>query len=370
VVQADRVEAVVAQLQPEGVAAVAATERGVPAAARRQAEHVALLGLLELVAVHRIVQEEREVRVQVQARLDRVGIELETAVGQPAFGLERQAVARGVAAVGRIDRAEAADQALIDRALRNLVGRVPVCRIRHRGERRTVAGLSDAVAQHAVDPVKLFRVLPRAVVVRGLERVEQVAVSDAAAVGDERAAVAMGAEGERCDAARQRVEQADVGRAGGREVALVGVVRALLVADPVDELGQQPVEIGVAVAVRVRRHVDRHAGDEGREVGAVVEVEAAQEVLVRLAVAAVLRDDHAGHELEQLGRAQRGPALDQLGRDRALAGRVGAADGVVVVADHGDRGELHRLAHRNRGDGQQRELQRERESIRGHARPR
>jgi hypothetical protein len=64
--------------------------------------------------------------------------------------------------------------------------------------------------------------------------------------------------------------------------------------------------------VRVRRHVDRHAVDPGREVGAVVEVEAAQVVLVGLAVAAVLRDDDAGNEFEHLGGPQRRPALDQL----------------------------------------------------------
>ena len=57
---------------------------------------------------------------------------------------------------------------------------------------------------------------------------------------------------------------------------------------PRHQLGDQEVEIRVALAVRVRRHVDRHAGDRRREVGAVIEVEAAQEVLVGLALAAVL----------------------------------------------------------------------------------
>jgi hypothetical protein len=88
----------------------------------------------------------------------------------------------------------------------------------------------------------------------------------------------------------------------------------------------------VALAVAMRRHVDRQAVDAGREVGAVVEVEAAQEVLVGLAVARVLRDDEAGHELEHLARAQGGAALQQLGADHALRGCVGAAHRVVVMA--------------------------------------
>ena len=42
--------------------------------------------------------------------------------------LERAAVAVGIAAVGRVDRAEAADQPGVDRALRDLVGRIPLRR--------------------------------------------------------------------------------------------------------------------------------------------------------------------------------------------------------------------------------------------------
>jgi hypothetical protein len=76
-----------------------------------------------------------------------------------------------------------------------------------------------------------------------------------------------------------------VGGARGREIALVREVGALAVRDAVDELGDEPVQVAVALAVRVRGHVDGHAVDRGREVGAVVEVEAAQEILVRLAVA-------------------------------------------------------------------------------------
>ena len=175
-------------------------------------------------------------------------------------------------------------------------------------------------------------------------RVEQLAVAERVRVGDQRARVAVFTERERGDAARQRVEQVDAGRAGRREVAFLGVVRPLAIADAIDQLGDQPVEVGVALAVRVRRHVDRHAVDEGREVGAVVEVEAAQVVLVRLAVAAVLRHDHAGHELEHLGRPQGRPALDQLRGHGAGAGRVGAADGVEIVAAHLRRRQLLRCA--------------------------
>ena len=106
----------------------------------------------------------------------------------------------------------------------------------------------------------------------------------------------------------------DVAGAGGREVALVGEVRALRILDAGDELRDQEVEIRVALAVRVRRHVDRRAGDGHREVAAVIEVEPAQEVLVGFPLAAVLRDDHAGHGLEHLGLAHERAHVELLAR--------------------------------------------------------
>jgi hypothetical protein len=87
----------------------------------------------------------------------------------------------------------------------------------------------------------------------------------------------------------------------------------------------------------MRRHVDWQAVDEGGEVGPVVMVEAAQEVLVGLAVARVPRDDDARDELQDLAGAQYGPAVEQRRTDRALRGSVRAANGIVLVAP----GDLH-----------------------------
>ena len=345
-----------AHLQPHRVGAVAPGQAGVPAAARCHAEDLALLGLLELVAidagrveVDRVLLEEAEVRVQVDHGLNCVGVQLEHAIGQAALEFIRKAVARGVPAVGRVERAEAADEPLVDGALRDLVGCVPARRIAHRRDRRAGIGVTKAVAQHAVQPVELFGVLPGAVVVGRFDGVEQVAWARFAGIGDQAARVAVLAERQRGNAFRQCVEQADVGRSGRSEVAFVGEVRPLLVGDAVHEFGQQPVQVAVAMAVRVRRHVHRHAGDEAREVGAMVEVEAAQEILVRLAITAVLGDDHTGHEFQHFGRAQGGPAFDQPGGDRALARGIGTAHCVDVVALHRDGLELCGGGHNRRG---------------------
>ena len=111
---------------------------------------------------------------------------------------------------------------------------------------------------------------------------------------------------------------AHVDRAGGRKVAGLRVVRALAILDRFDELGNDEVDVRVALAVAVRRHVHGYAIDARREIRAVIEIEAAQEILIRFAVAAVLRDDQSGHDLEQLAGAQHRPQIQLLLRHDAL----------------------------------------------------
>ena len=93
------------------------------------------------------------------------------------------------------------------------------------------------------------------------------------------------------------------------------MIGALLIVDPLDQLGDDEVEVEIALAVAVAAHVDRHAVDESGEVGAVIEVEAAQEILVGLAGAGMLGGDEARDILRQLADP----------RDR-LGGEVGIAD--------------------------------------------
>ena len=53
-------------------------------------------------------------------------------------------------------------------------------------------------------------------------------------------------------------------------------------------------------------HVDRHTLGAGEEIGAVIQVETAQEVLIGFAGAGMLGGDHAGNHLHQLAHAQHG----------------------------------------------------------------
>jgi hypothetical protein len=92
-------------------------------------------------------------------------------------------------------------------------------------------------------------------------------------------------------------------RAGGGKIADIGEVRTLAIVDPLDQFGDQEIEVEIALAMPVRRHVDRHAIDKAGEIGAMIEIEAAKEILVGLAAARMLRGDDAGHVLDQFADA-------------------------------------------------------------------
>jgi hypothetical protein len=72
--------------------------------------------------------------------------------------------------------------------------------------------------------------------------------------------------------------------------------------------------------VRVRRQVQRHTVEENGDIRAVVEIEAAQKILVGLAAAGVLRDDETGKRLQNLSRAKNGTIFEFLRAHRYLAG--------------------------------------------------
>ena len=127
------------------------------------------------------------------------------------------------------------------------------------------------------------------------------------------------------DVLRHGVERDEVDGAGGREVAELDEVRPLEDVDLLERLRDQEVQIGVALAVRVRAEVHGQPVDEERDVGAVVGVEAAQEVLLGLAAALVLADDEPGHEAQDVGGPALRPQLEVAPRDEELGGGGDAA---------------------------------------------
>ncbi len=110
------------------------------------------------------------------------------------------------------------------------------------------------------------------------------------------------------------------GAAGGDEIAIISGIDAFAIFQVADQLGHQKIEVHITLTVRVTDHIDRHTHHRSGEVAAVVKIETAQEILVGLAVAGVLGDDHAGNGFQHFSRAQQGSISQLLGGDGAFAG--------------------------------------------------
>ena len=92
-----------------------------------------------------------------------------------------------------------------------------------------------------------------------------------------------------------------VGAARDGVVALPRIEGPFDDAQRLDELGDDEVRVGVAVAVEVAALVDGHAADGELDVLPLARVEAAQEHLLGVALAAFVGEQDPGRELEQLG---------------------------------------------------------------------
>ncbi len=104
--------------------------------------------------------------------------------------------------------------------------------------------------------------------------------------------------------------------------------------------------------MRVGAEVDRDTVDGAVEIGAVIELEAAQIVLVRFAAAAVLGDREAGDLFQDLARPQERSRRDLFLIDRPRRRGLGDADEVGFAPDlagPADRRERRRGARRGRG---------------------
>src|SRR5579885_1356985 len=204
-------------------------------------------------------------------------------------------------ALGRIDRAEAVERAGGDGAERNLPGAVPRAVVERGREPKHTAGggFGRELREEIVlrEPLGVVEGTVGEEVLAGHERRHPAEAVRAAGH------VALRAEGAAFGEDEVFLELVlgdEVDRAGVLEVAELDEVRALVEVDRVEGLGDEDVRVGVALAVGVGRQVHGTAVEEHREVGAVIGVEAAHEVLRGLAPALMLRDDHAGQVVQEL----------------------------------------------------------------------
>ena len=116
----------------------------------------------------------------------------------------------------------------------------------------------------------------------------------------------------------QGADVIDLHRPRRVEIAEIGEIGALAVVQGADQLGNHEIEIGIALAMPMGAHVDRHVVQRDINVGAVIEVEAAQEVLVGLALAAVLGGDQSRHNLEHFADPRSRLLFDLFAGDSSL----------------------------------------------------
>jgi hypothetical protein len=131
-----------------------------------------------------------------------------------------------------------------------------------------------------------------------------------------------------------RVLEADTQRAGIAEIAHVGKKGTLADIERIDGFRHQEVQVGIALAMGMGAHVDGHVVDGDREIGAVVEIEAAQEILIGFTLAAVLRHGQPESGLQDFaGACDRARVEVVAGPDDGVseAGRRGPAAGRTVA---------------------------------------
>ena len=176
---------------------------------------------------------------------------------------------------------------------------------------------------------------PRAVVVIRLASVKQIARTEFLRQPEHAALIAKRAAFHRHEVLGQRLVKFQMGRARRAEIPHVGVIRAFFVIHPLHKLRDDDVHVRVTLAMRVRRQVQRHPIQVVGEIGAVIQIEAAQEILVGLPAARVLRDDDARHGFQDFPAAQN-RAVGKLRRaGGALPGGIGDAEHAVLPP--GDR---------------------------------
>ena len=334
-VQADVADLVEACREAGDDRRIAAEQRDASPVVEVGAVVATVVELLELVAIDRVVEKVGEVRKQLQAIVDRVepAAHLRIAIARPER--KRQHVAVRVAAAGRIDETVAVDPTVGDRTFGNLIAAGPAVVVGAEGQADPAVRRFAQPAQQPARGALVHRQLPGAVVDAVVDAGDQGAGGSAQAAGNQAAAFAVLADAA-LDQIRRVVHPAQLGAAGGGEVAVAQAVAALAVVVAGQQLGNQEVEVQVALAVTVRGQVERHALDRDGEVGAVIQVEAPREVLVGLALAAVLRGDEAGNQLEQVAGALARVGIelapvDAAGRGRRRHAGIGIGIDVDVV---------------------------------------
>lgn len=180
----------------------------------------------------------------------------------------------------------------------------------HAGKREAIGRSALVVAHQAVYLPDIIRHIPWAVVSRAFHGREERTVADTGRSGCKAAAISETAEAHFCNVLRKFANVVDFDRTSRAEVADVGVVRPLADIHRPDQFRDEEIDVSIALSVAVSGHVDRHTVQGDGKISAVIEIEAAQKVLVGLALAGVLGDDQARNDFQRLAGPREGHCID------------------------------------------------------------
>ena len=349
---------VVADLQADGMIHRSPERGGGPRLGHFPPGDDPSIRLLELIAIVGIIEEKGEVRKQAQAVIRHIGIGLGESNVALVGPLPVQAIACGASTIGRIDRAQAGNQALIDGPLRDLIRRVPGVRVGGKAERKVRGPTPERILEEAVKFLDVLVVIPGAIIKIRLKGIEQRAWANLRGVGDEDAIIVVLAYPDFGEPFWQRLEEVKRGGAGGGKISDIGIVGPLPEVDIVNEFGNNPIQVHIALAVGMRGEIDRDTVDKTGEIRAMVEIETAQKVLIGFPSATVLCHDHARHDFQDFSRAEHRPGFELDLADTPLRGRtsnpreiIGAAGNHDRFQDHGEISRERLLGRRGEGLG-------------------
>ena len=129
-------------------------------------------------------------------------------------------------------------------------------------------------------------------------------------LGDQEAIIVVLANSHFDEALWQGVHQVNIGRPHGGKIAHIGIIRSLAEVDVVHDLWDEPIQVHIPLAVGMCREIDRDAIHERRKIRAMIQIKAAQQILIGFPAATVLRRYQAGDDLQDFGRAEDGTGFE------------------------------------------------------------
>ena len=175
---------------------------------------------------------------------------------------------------------------------------------------------------------------PWPIIVRKLERIEQLTIVKFWCVGEHCAVVTTLPYAYARYAPVQRIGIKNIGRTNRTKIALGCVVRPLAIMNRRDQFENQKIQVCPTLTMRVTALIDWHAIQCQAEIDTMIEIDAAQKILIGLALTTVLANDQPRYNLENFTRTRYDPSIDLCLSDGAFISRIGSTQQTVTRTEY------------------------------------